>query len=182
MWSPVWIWQSEIPDDICNKIISISDMLSYKSGVTEKGMSNSRNVDVKFLNDNFNWINALMCGYGLFANCKNFKYELSKCDVEGVQLSRYKLGQFYNKHVDFNGNPDTKAYTRKLSMSVQLSDENSYDGGDLIVYYGGEKYIASKVKGTVIVFDSRLTHEVTPITKGERYSLVKWFHGDKPLN
>ena len=35
--------------------------------------------------------------------------------------------------------------------------------------------------GTVIVFDSRLTHEVTPITKGERYSLVKWFHGDNPL-
>ena len=42
--------------------------------------------------------------------------------------------------------------------------------------------IAPKGKGTVIVFDSRLTHEVTPITKGERYSLVKWFHGDKPLN
>ena len=101
--------------------------------------------------------------------------------MEGVQLSRYTLGQFYDKHVDFNGNPDTKSHTRKLSMSVQLSDENSYDGGDLIIYYGGVKYIAPKVKGTVIVFDSRLTHEVTPITKGERYSLVKWFHGDNPL-
>ena len=101
--------------------------------------------------------------------------------MEGVQLSRYTLGQFYNKHVDFNGNPDTKSHTRKLSMSVQLSDENSYDGGDLIIHYGGEQYIAPKVKGTVIVFDSRLTHEVTPITKGERYSLVKWFHGDEPL-
>ena len=102
--------------------------------------------------------------------------------MEGVQLSRYTLGQFYNKHVDFNGNSNTKSYTRKLSMSVQLSDENSYEGGDLIIFYSGEKYIAPKVKGTVIVFDSRLTHEVTPITKGERYSLVKWFHGDKPLN
>ena len=181
MWSPVWVWNSELPDDICDKIISCSDILSYESGVTQRGVSNNRNVDVKFLDDNFNWINALICGYGLFANCKNFKYELSKCDIEGVQLSRYKLGQFYNKHVDFNGNPDTKAHTRKLSISVQLSDENSYDGGDLIVYYGGEKYIASKVKGTIIVFDSRLTHEVTPITRGERYSLVKWFHGDKPL-
>ena len=27
-------------------------------------------------------------------------------------------------------------------MSVQLSDENSYDGGALIIYYSGEQYIA----------------------------------------
>ena len=181
MWSPFWIWESEIPNNICDQIINCSNQIEYENGLTQSG-DNGRKVYIKFLYEEFNWINALVCGYGLFANCKNFKYKLSKCDMEGVQLSRYKLGQFYNKHVDFNGNPDTKAYTRKLSMSVQLSDENSYDGGDLIVYYGGEKYIASKVKGTVIVFDSRLTHEVTPITKGERYSLVKWFHGDKPLN
>ena len=44
-----------------------------------------------------------------------------------------------------------------------------------------EKYITPKSKGSVIVFDSRMTHEVTPVTRGERYSLVKWFHGDEPL-
>ena len=180
MWSPVWIWESEIPHNICDQIINCSNQIEYENGLTQSG-DDGRNVNIKFLYEEFNWINALICGYGLFANCKNFKYELSKCDMEGVQLSRYTLGQFYNKHVDFNGNPDTKSHTRKLSMSVQLSDKNSYEGGDLIIYYGGEQYIAPKVKGTVIVFDSRLTHEVTPITKAERYSLVKWFHGDKPL-
>ena len=84
--------------------------------------------------------------------------------MEGVQLSRYTLGQFYNKHVDFNGNPDTKSHTRKLSMSVQLSDENSYDGGDLIIYFGGKHFISPRLKGSVIVFDSRITHEVLPVT------------------
>ena len=181
MWSPVWIWESEIPSNICDQIINCSNQIEYENGLTQSG-DDGRNVDVKFLYEEFNWINALICGYGLFANCKNFKYELSKCDMEGVQLSRYTLGQFYNKHTDFNGDQETKSHTRKLSMSVQLSDENSYGGGDLIIHYGGEQYIAPKVKGTVIVFDSRLTHEVTPIIKGERYSLVKWFHGDKPLN
>ena len=88
-------------------------------------------------------------------------------------------GEFYKMHMDFG--PDIHM-TRKLSITVQLSDENSYDGGDLIIYYSGEHYIAPKAKGTVIVFDSRLTHEVTPIIKGERHSLVKWFHGDKPLS
>ena len=83
--------------------------------------------------------------------------------------------------MDFNGDQETKSHTRKLSMSVQLSDENTYDGGDLIIYFGGKHFVAPRIKGSVIVFDSRLTHEVTPITRGERYSLVKWFHGDNPL-
>ena len=179
MWSPVWIWESEIPDNICDQIIDCSNKIKYESGLTQNGIG-GRNVNIKFLYEDYNWINAMMCGYGLFANCKNFRYELSKCDVEGVQLSQYNIGQFYSKHVDFNGNPETKSHTRKLSMSVQLSD-NNYEGGDLIIYYSGEKYIAPKSKGTVIVFDSKLTHEVTPIIKGERYSLVKWFHGDEPL-
>ena len=182
MWSPVWIWESEIPNNICDQIINCSNQIEYENGLTQSGAPDGRKVNIKFLYEEFNWINALICGYGLFANCENFKYELSKCDIEGVQLSQYTLGQFYSKHVDFNGNPDTKSHTRKLSMSVQLSDENSYDGGDLIIHHGGEQYIAPKLKGTVIVFDSRLTHEVTPITKGERYSLVKWIHGDKPLS
>ena len=179
MWSPVWIWESEIPSNICDQIIDSSNKIEYEKGLTQYS-NDGRKVNIKFLYEDYNWINAMICGYGLFANCKNFKYKLSKCDVEGVQLSQYKIGQFYNKHVDFNGDPETKSHTRKLSMSVQLS-ENNYEGGDLIIYYSGEKYIAPKSKGTVIVFDSKLTHEVTPITKGERYSLVKWFHGDEPL-
>ena len=180
MWSPVWIWESEIPDKICDQIIDCSNKIKYESGLTQNNDIGGRNVNIKFLYEDYNWINALMCGYGLFANCKNFKYELSKCDVEGVQLSQYNIGQFYDKHVDFNGNPETKSHTRKLSMSVQLS-KNNYEGGELIIYYSGEKYIAPKSRGTVIVFDSKLTHEVTPVIKGKRYSLVKWFHGDEPL-
>ena len=181
MWSPVWIWESEIPSNICDQIIDCSSKIEYEKGLTQYS-DDGRKVDIKFLYEEFNWINALICGYGLFANCKNFKYELSKCDVEGVQLSRYGVGQFYNKHMDFNCDQETKSHTRKLSMSVQLSDENTYDGGDLIIHFGGKHFISPRLKGSVIVFDSRLTHEVTPIIRGERYSLVKWFHGDKPLS
>ena len=179
MWSPLWVWESEIPDNVCDQIIDCSNKIQYEKGLTQD-MDEGRNVNVKFLHDDFNWINALVCGYAQYANCKNFNYELSKCDMEGVQLSKYQDGLFYNKHVDFNNDPIHKAHTRKLSMSVQLSD-NSYDGGELILYYAGNQYIAPKSKGSIIVFDSRITHEVTPVIRGERYSLVKWIHGDKPL-
>ena len=87
MWSPVWIWESEIPSNICDQIIDCSSKIEYEKGLTQYS-DDGRKVDIKFLYEEFNWINALICGYGLFANCKNFKYELSKCDMEGVQLSR----------------------------------------------------------------------------------------------
>tara|TARA_S200000501_G_C20432309_1_gene572845 strand:- start:22 stop:573 length:552 start_codon:yes stop_codon:yes gene_type:complete len=182
MWSPCWIWKSEIPENICDEIINCSSATNFHRGLTQQGEEDlERVVNIKFLNEEFNWINSLSLGYIIFANGANFNYNLSYSDKEGVQLSRYSKGQFYSKHVDFNGNSKMKAHTRKLSMSIQLSDENSYDGGELILYYAGEKFVTPKLKGSVIVFDSRLTHEVTPVTDGERYSLVKWVHGDEPL-
>ena len=180
MWSPLWIWESDIPDNICDQIIDFSKKNEYEKGMTANG-DESRKVDVKFLHEEFNWINSLMFGYAMFANGQNFKYDLSIHDKEGVQFSHYKIGQYYGKHMDFNGSSDNIGYTRKLSMSLQLSDEKSYDGGDLILYYNGDVFPTPKSKGTVIVFDSRTTHEVTPVIRGERYSLVKWIHGDKPL-
>ncbi len=68
-----------------------------------------------------------------------------------------------------------------MSLTVQLSDENDYEGGDLLLYNGSTSDKLSRGKGSVIVFDSRIYHEITKVTKGVRYSLVKWYHGDEPL-
>ena len=38
----------------------------------------------------------------------------------------------------------------------------------------------SKAQGTLILFPSFILHEVTPVTKGERNSLVSWITG-KPF-
>ena len=182
MWSPYWIFKSNIPDNVCDQIIDCSSKNEFKKGLTANGKGDKgRKVDVKFLNEEFNWINSLMYGYAMFANGQNFKYDLSLNDREPPQLSYYKLGQYYRKHMDFDGSSENVAHTRKLSVSLQLSDGKSYDGGYLILYYDEQRHLIPKSKGTIVVFDSRITHEVTPVTRGERYSLVKWIHGDKPL-
>ena len=46
---------------------------------------------------------------------------------------------------------------------------------------GDPTMTASRTKGSIIVFESKLIHEVTPVTSGTRYSLVKWVQGDKPF-
>ncbi len=73
---------------------------------------------------------------------------------------------------------------RKISMTVNLTDETSYDGGDLMIDFGAHsakgQYVVSEARnqGTVILFPSFLYHCVSPVTRGTRYSLVMWSLGD----
>lgn len=70
-------------------------------------------------------------------------------------------------------------HNRKLSMSLQLSDPNDYEGGELLLHLSHNPTVISKQKGMMVFFPSHTLHEVTPVTKGERYSLVAWIHGSK---
>ena len=174
----IWQWQKgEIPDEICDYIINNIEDTSYEKGTTINiNKEFLRNVNIQ--SNNINWINALLQGYIRYANHYIFHYDLSDDDKEPAQISKYSKGEYYKMHMDFGKGIHL---TRKLSLTVQLSDEDSYEGGDLIFYNGSIKDKAPRGKGSVIVFDSRLNHEVTEVTKGVRYSLVKWYHGDEPL-
>lgn len=74
---------------------------------------------------------------------------------------------------------------RKLSMTVNLNNSNDYVGGDLKFDLGphtpGNRYIVceeAKNQGSIIIFPSFLSHQVTPVEKGTRYSLVMWSVGN----
>jgi PKHD-type hydroxylase len=67
-----------------------------------------------------------------------------------------------------------------LTSIIQLSDETTYEGGDLILENVSESP-PEKIKnqGTMLTFPSFIYHRLTPVTKGKRYSLVGWFEGPK---
>ena len=65
-------------------------------------------------------------------------------------------------------------------MSIQLSDENEYDGGELEIKGSGDQSTtAGKSLGATVVFDSKVTHRAKPVTKGERIVMVGWAAGPK---
>jgi PKHD-type hydroxylase len=66
---------------------------------------------------------------------------------------------------------------RKLSITVQLSDPDEYEGGELQFMVNQNIFTAPKDKGTAIIFPSFALHRVTPITKGSRKSIVGWISG-----
>lgn len=94
---------------------------------------------------------------------------------EMLQLAKYDSEQagHYGQHYDL-GSGEAGIGFRKISISVQLSDESDYEGGELEVIGFNA---APKKKGGVIVFPSFLMHRVAPVTKGVRESLVGWVAG-----
>ena len=67
--------------------------------------------------------------------------------------------------------------TRKMSVVVPLSDPSEYAGGRLQFNQGGTLHEIPQTPGKPVVFPSWLIHQVTPVTKGHRYSLVAWIRG-----
>tara|TARA_Y100001963_G_scaffold93034_1_gene128027 strand:- start:335 stop:940 length:606 start_codon:yes stop_codon:yes gene_type:complete len=196
--SPFWIYEGEIPPRVCDEIVKGVDEENYTTGgiIDSKDNDTVKTIDVDIRNVGVQftyspWINHLMRGFLLSANENNFLYDLSENDKESCQVSRYSgtknKPQYYNIHKDWVDIRNSQAHTRKLSLSCQLTNPNDYEGGDLILYleHAGTseivEYTVSKKQGTVIVFDSRIRHKVTPVTSGTRHSVVKWYHGDKPL-
>lgn len=102
-------------------------------------------------------------------------------DIAGVeanvQLARYDSGNrgFYDWHTDFAG----IAPRRKISLSIQLSRPEDYDGGDLELLYGNEPQRLDRTRGTLIAFPSFMLHRVAPVTRGVRWSLVAWIIGNR---
>ena len=95
---------------------------------------------------------------------------------EDFQFGRYKPGGFYGFHMDMPSKPNERGM-RKVSVVVQLSSRDKFEGGDLQLLSSQTAQSMKMDRGDVVIFPSYMMHQVTPVTSGERYSLVLWAHG-----
>ena len=67
-----------------------------------------------------------------------------------------------------------------LSRESELPGPNSHSGGPLIFRAPAdrERFRMTAEPGMLVGFRSETTHEVTPVTHGERLSIVSWYRGD----
>jgi predicted 2-oxoglutarate/Fe(II)-dependent dioxygenase YbiX len=106
---------------------------------------------------------------GLAIRKYNEKFPLAKIEEDsGYELLRYKEGQFYMQHTD-----SFKERPRAVSCSFALNDD--YEGGEWGFF--DRKTIMKVPKGSVVLFPSNFMypHEIMPVTKGTRYSIITWF-------
>ena len=166
----------------CDQIIRIGEakgltpalVSEYSSALPEQ----DRVCKVSWLygGDNIDFIFRRVTDAVISLNQQFFHFDLFGL-AEGFQFTRYDApSNFHGLHIDkmLNGP------IRKLSVTIQLSAPEDYEGGDLALQFSDEKELMPKGQGKMIIFPSYVLHEVMPVIKGTRYSLVAWVTG-KPL-
>lgn len=101
-------------------------------------------------------------------------WELEYSEVPSIRVMEYQVGDGYGAHTDWS---NRAARNRKLSMTVQLSNLESYAGGDVSLMAGPEPFSISRTQGMATIWPSWTLHEVKPVEYGVRYSLTTWAHG-----
>lgn len=105
-------------------------------------------------------------------------------EYEEPQFLRYQKGDFFVAHQDGNTGLlrlDTEGRLVStvifLSREAESPAEGVYCGGSLVFtnLRDSTKFPLRAEPGTLIAFRSETTHEVTPVTHGERYSIVSWY-------
>ncbi len=158
----------------CRKMATLADPETIHDGQIGRGQNteirDSTVSYVKVYEDSL-WVYEKLEKI-LFELNREYKFELNGFH-EGLQIAEYRPpGGHYVWHNDFG--PGIFS-TRKLSMSVQLSDADEYEGGELEFMDSSEP--APKDIGSLIVFPSYMQHRVKPVTSGVRRSLVAWVSG-----
>ena len=169
-------WEKAFTKEECEKIIKIAKTKGLKEGVTfDNNKSNVRFSKICWLysSDDLDWVYRRITDIVLNLNDRFFQFDLHGLN-EGLQFTNYKApSNKYGKHIDRSLN----MIIRKLSLSIQLTNPKEYEGGELILYEDEKGTEMKKEQGTLVLFPSYMLHEVKPVTKGERNSLVAWVTG-----
>lgn len=89
-------------------------------------------------------------------------------------ISKSGLGEGYGTHVDDALIGGSLGLRSDLSVTVFLSDPDTYEGGELIVDSLSGEEAAKEPAGDAVLYPSTTLHRVEPVTRGERLVAVTW--------
>jgi PKHD-type hydroxylase len=154
--------------------------LPWQVASTTGGEKEMRKSNIKWIpqHDNFFWLYERLANMAVEANNRLWKFDLQQIP-EQIQYTEYHAPSgHYDWHVDIGSDALSK---RKISITVQLSESDEYEGGDLELFRGGSmngSFIqAERNAGCVFLFPSYIMHRITPVTRGIRKSFVLWLGG-----
>lgn len=162
---------------------SIAEMIARFEQLPEQTASIFRGseVDEEVRRSIIRWVHEqevrdFLWGYVQRANLHAFNVDVTNfCEVQYTEYRAEHEGH-YGWHHDVHWNGEALS-DRKLSVTIQLSSPDAYEGGDF--EFQECETPSCKELGTILVFPSYLPHRVLPVTSGVRKSLVAWFHGPR---
>ena len=161
----------------CAQVVALGESTAHqRAGVNQRDDLASRDYRIS----DIAWIEPAPPAQWLFHRLgmlfltvnRSYGLELSGF-AEGLQYTCYGPGQYFHWHGDLGAGSTS---LRKLSLTIQLSDPADYDGGEL-QFHGAADLPVARALGSATFFPSYLAHQVAPITRGLRRSLVAWAYG-----
>ncbi|PTW62236.1 PKHD-type hydroxylase [Breoghania corrubedonensis] len=162
------------------EVIRLSQRAQAASGGLVGGLHhhNIRRATIAWLDDGADaaWVMTRIVEGVARANRDCFGFDIAEFK-ERLQVATYDESDtgHYDWHSDIGEGP--LARHRKLTIVVQLSEGEGYEGGALEINLGGTMLSAAREAGEAMLFASFMLHRVTPVTRGRRYSLTCWSHG-----
>jgi PKHD-type hydroxylase len=157
----------------CARIVRQCESRALHAGQVSQERENYRKASAAWIrpDDDTLWIYHRISSMVAKLNAW-YRYELYGF-LEPLHFVRYDPGGKFDWHLDCGG---ARTCTRKLSVTVQLTAPQEYEGGGLEFCPQGELH-RGRYHGAAIVFPSTLAHRVTPVETGVRRALVAWIHG-----
>ena len=165
---PYAYWEKAFTKEECKKIIKIAkDKGLIEAKTFRKSDVRQSKICWLYVSDDLEWVFRKITDIVLNLNHRFFQFDIFGLN-EGLQFTNYKAkSDKYGKHID-----------RALDNVIRkLTDPREYEGGELFLYEDEKGEQMKKEQGTLILFPSYTLHEVKPVTKGERNSLVSWVTG-----
>jgi predicted 2-oxoglutarate/Fe(II)-dependent dioxygenase YbiX len=108
--------------------------------------------------------------------------QLDLGEREGPGFIRYPAGGYYKAHIDCGDDPQwPDALRRAASVVIFLNSAGQaggeFDGGLLTLFPPDEVITVRPEAGLLVAFPSDVLHEVTPVERGTRDTIVDWFYG-----
>lgn len=140
---------------------------SYRQVVTARILPDDAPWAFQRLLDRANWVNGEYAFdlHGLYEDIGIMRYDEPAEQVPGGH---------YRWHQDFGGGIYSR---RKISMVGLLSEPNAFAGGELRLFNESDEAANLSQRGDLVAFPSWTPHCVTPVTHGQRYTLVAWVSG-----
>lgn len=147
------------------------------SNATGKSLEETRKSIIRWLpqTEEWHWVYKRLMEMIVEANEELWGFNLYTIP-DAIQYTTYPAnGGHYDWHMDIGPN---ELSVRKVSLTIQMSDDDEYVGGDLQFMRGKKEENAPRGKGCVVIFPSYILHRVTPIESGTRKSMVLWVGGE----
>ena len=184
--------RSFLDDQLCREIITelsgATENLASVYGVVEGGAVDERIRKAKRLVPPAGTVERVMQRLLNAREEVGAYFGISLRTCEDPQFLRYGVGDFFVAHQDGNTGMllSNQEQSRKISLVIFLNAQSetaaagSYGGGSLVFseWRPGRRagqYSLAGNAGMLVAFPAETTHEVIPVTQGERYSIVSWY-------